>query len=81
MDKLGRGLMRIDGPEGPGNSNGSGKIAFRGRESIGGCRALKEEESQEDEDFGPYPSGLMKGVDTKGLECGKDDKNGGPSVI
>jgi hypothetical protein len=38
-------------------------------------------QSQEDEDFGPYTSGLMKGVDTKGLECGKDDKNGGPSVI
>jgi len=73
--------MRIYGPEGPSNSNGSGEIAFRGRESIGGCRALKEEESQEDEDFGPYTSAFMKGVDTKGLECGKDNKNGSPSVI
>lgn len=81
MDESGSSLMDINSPHRPGNSDGGRKIAFRAAESISGCRALKEEEGQEDEYFGPDTSSMLMGVHTKGFECGEDNKDGGPTVI
>jgi len=81
VDESGPSLMNINSPQRPGNNDGGRKIAFGAGESISGCRALKEEEGQEDEYFGPDTSTMLMGVNTKSLERGEDNKDGGPTVI
>lgn len=43
VDKARVGLVHKDGPERPGDGDGSGKITLGGREGIGGCSSLQEE--------------------------------------
>lgn len=47
MHELGGGLVGENGPQGPCDGNGSGKIALRGGEGIGGGCALEEETAKE----------------------------------
>jgi len=81
MDEPGTDLARVDRPEVPRNSDGSGKITLGGGECIGSSGSLEEEEREEDEHFGPDTGALTQGRNTKGLECGENDENGCPPVV
>jgi hypothetical protein len=101
VDKLARGLVGKDGPEGPGNGDGGWEVALGAREGVGGSGSLEEEavrekvsilsvkikgggggiylQGEEDKDLGPNTGVVDGAVDTKGLETGEDNKDGGPA--
>jgi len=81
VDESGVALMGEDGPERPSNCDGSRKISFRRREGVGGSSTLEEEQGEENEDFSPYTSRLVKFVNTESLESGQDYKNCCPTVV
>ena len=41
----------------------------------------EDAQSEEDKDFGPDTRLVCVGTDAEGLECGKNDEDGGPSVV
>lgn len=51
VDESGGALLGEDGPEGPGDGDGGGEVAFRGRECVGCGGGFEEEECEEDEDL------------------------------
>ena len=75
------GLVGENGPEVPCDGSSGGEITLGRAERVRGSRGFEEEESEEDEDFGPNASMVRKRVDTKGSESREDDEDGGPAVI
>lgn len=66
-------LVYKSSPKVPSDDNGGRQVTLCTGERIGSRGSLKEEEGEEDEDFGPNSSVMVLGVNTKGLECGEDD--------
>lgn len=81
VDESARGLVREDGPQGPGDRSASGQVTLGGSERVGGSGALEEEEGNEDEDLGPDTGTVGESVDAKRLEGGDNDEDGGPAVV
>jgi hypothetical protein len=73
--------VSIDGPKSPGDGDGAREITFWSREGVGGGSAFQEEQCQEDKDLGPDTSMVCERIDTKGLECGEDNEDGGPAMV
>jgi len=80
VDELARGLLGKDGEQAPGDGDGGGEVALGGGEGVSGGGAFEEEETDEDEDFGPDSSEVVAGIYAKGGESGEDDEDGGPPV-
>lgn len=75
------GLVRKDGPEGPGDGEARGKVTLGRGEGVGHSGGLEEEEGQEDKDLGPDAGMVGESVDTEGVEGREDDEDGGPAVV
>jgi len=63
--------------QGPGDGDASSEITFRGGEGVCHRGRFQEEKGQEHKDLGEDPSVMVEGIDTKGIECGDEDQEGG----
>jgi len=81
MDKGIWSLVSKDGPKRPGNGDRAGEVSLRSGEGIGCSCAFQEEQSQEHKDLSPDAGGVGESIDTEGLECGKEDKDGRPAMV
>jgi hypothetical protein len=80
VNKVRRGLLVVDGEQGPSNGNRAGNITFRGGEGVGCRGGLQGQKSQEDKDFGENASLVGASVDTESLEGGQENEDGSPTV-
>ena len=81
MDETAGALVLEDGEEGPGDSDRTREVALGRRKSVGSGGRLKEEESEEDENFRPDTRTCGNCVDAECLEGGEENEHGRPAVV
>ena len=81
VDETAGALVLEDGEEGPGDSDRTREVALGRRKSVGSGGRLKEEESEEDEDFRPDARTCGNCVDAECLEGGEENEHGRPAVV
>ena len=81
VDESAGPLVLEDGEEGPGDSDRTREVALGRRKSVGSGGRLKEEESEEDEDFRPDTRTCGNCVDAECLEGGEENEHSRPAVV
>ena len=81
MDETAGALVLEDGEEGPGDSDRTREVALGRRKSVGSGGRLKEEESEEDEDFRPDAGTCGNCIDAECFEGGEENEHGRPAVV
>ena len=70
-----------DGKDGSGDGDRTRKITLGRRAGLGSSGRVKEEESEEDEDFRPDTRTCGNCVDAECLEGGEENEHGRPAVV
>lgn len=81
MYKSTPGLVHKNGPERPGDGEGSGEITCRRGKRVGSGGGFEEEKRQEDKDFGPDACALMVAINAESFKRGQDNEDGSPAVV
>lgn len=81
VNKVGRGLLMVNGKQRPGDGDGASNVTFGRRERVGCGGRLKGQECEEHEDFGEDTSLMGASINTECLKGGQENEDSGPTMV